>query len=879
MTQTDFLTISVAQTRSRPLETVLPMTRLCLLVAGCVALVSCALEPAGNPPADRLRIGWQVLSDSSLGEGSFDSELILSNHSDQVLGSDWIIYFSYFRTVLPEPDSAGARVEHIHGDYFRLLPEPGFRLEREAEARILFRSRGRSVNQSQGPSGFYLVYGAETGEPPSVSGSIESRVLPFPAGSIADVPTAESRFRAAANLQILPKDSLTPVIPTPVSLRRTSRTVVLTSRFLIRYEPGLEFEAGYLSDELEKLLGKKLNMAVGDRAAHNTILLRRDRVRVGRSVKRAGGEAYGLLVSPAIGIQIVGTDRAGIFYGIQTLRALFPADAYLQVQEELSIPGIDIVDAPRFAHRGLLLDVARNFQSPETLRKLLDLMALYKLNVLHLHLSDDEGWRLEIPGLSELTQVGAHRGHTSDESDVLPPSFGSGPDPDAESSSGSGFYTREEFLGILRHATSRNIRVVPEIDLPGHARAAIKSMEARYRRLAHEDPKAAVDFLLSDPADSSRYVSAQSWSDNVLNVCRDSTYRWFGVVVDELVKMYQEADLELDTLHVGGDEVPAGAWESSPECLALFSSGMEGAPEQADQLLRYFLHRVSDLLQARSVAIAGWEEAALALLEQPEREAASNGSADTGSKLIANVWHGAAGPGTVVELARAGFPVVLSNADRLYFDLAYEADPVEPGLSWAGFVNTRKAWGFLPLAEYQRQLREMEAAHAGDGLASLGDSGQGKANIRGIQGQLWGELLSSREKLEYMGFPKLLALAERAWSPQPDWAETEDPEQRELQMRDDWEHFANALGQVELPRLDHWHGGVKYRLPPPGAVVEEGFLKANSIFPGLTIRYALNGRRLTVDSPIYNEPMPLSGSATLATFDKTGRSSRPVAVP
>ena len=806
MTQTDFLMISVAQTRSRPLGTALPMTRLRLLVAGCVALVSCALEPAGNPPADQLRIGWQVLSDSSLGEGSFDSELILSNHSDQILGSDWVIYFSYFRTVLPEPDSAGARVEHLNGDYFRLLPEPGFRLEREAEARIRFRSRGSPVNQAQGPSGFYLVYGAATGEPLPVPGSIKSRVLPFPAGSSADIPTAESRFRAAANVQILPKDSVTPVIPTPVSFRRTSRTVVLTSRFQIRHEPGLEFEAAYLSDELEKLMGTKLNVAAGDRGAHNTILLRRDRVRVGRAVKRAGGEAYGLLVSPAIGIQIVGTDRATIFYGIQTLRALFPADAYLQVQEELSIPGIDITDAPRFLHRGLHLDVARNFQPPELLEKLLDLMAFYKLNVLHLHLTDDEGWRLEIPGLSELTEVGGHRGHTFDESETLLPSFGSGPDSDPAVSSGSGFYTREDFLGILEHASRRNIRIVPEIDLPGHARAAVKSMEARYRRLLDEDPVAAAEFVLSDQGDTSQYVSAQGWSDNVVNVCRDSTYRWFGTVVDELVKMYEEADLELKTLHVGGDEVPTGAWESSPDCQKLLSSGIEGVPSGPDQLLSYFLTRVSKILQERSLTVAGWEEAALALMEHSEVAADLESSDGPGSKLVANVWHSAKGTSTMVELARAGFPVILSNADHLYFDLAYESDPQEPGLSWAGFVDTRKTWEFQPLAGFQALRREIEASSA-DTRLELRDMNQARAKIIGIQAQLWGELLKSRERLEYMAFPRLLALAERAWSPQPVWAEVEDSEQRELLMRDDWVRFANALGQVELPRLDRWFGG------------------------------------------------------------------------
>ena len=838
-----------AQSRTRSLSC--PMILLPLLLAGLALLGGCVSEPPGNPPVDQLEISWQVLSDASTQEQSFDSQLILENGSDQVLGDDWVIYFNYLHAIMPEASPTGTRIEHINGDYFRLLPEAGFRLERETEARIRFRSSGRPVNRSQGPAGFYLVYVDGAGEESSPH-SIESRALPFPEGSIPDIPTPESRFRADENVGILALDSVTPVIPTPVSWRRSSRTVVLTPRFTIRYEPGLKPLASYLAEELEKVLGTTLSMETGDRASHDTILLRRDRVRVGRAVKGAGSEAYGLLVSPAVGIQIVGTDQAGIFYGIQTLRALFPADAHLRAQQQVSIPGFDIVDAPRFAHRGLHLDVARNFQKPETLTRLLDLMSFYKLNILHLHLSDDEGWRLEIPGLPELTGLGGQRGHTSNELDRLFPSFGSGPDPDPATSSGSGSYTREEFLRILRYAASRSIRVIPEIDLPGHARAAIKSMESRYHRLGENDPQAAEEFLLSDPGDSSQYLSAQSWSDNVVNVCRESTYRWFEVVVDELVKMYRDADLELNTLHVGGDEVPSGAWENSPECRALLSSGVEGGPAQRDQLLKYFLTRVKTLLRDRSVAVAGWEEAALALLEQAESASNPDGEEQAESKLIANVWRSGPDSGTAARLVEAGFTVVLSNSTHLYFDLAYEPDPEEPGLSWAGFANTRKTWEFPVLDE---------------------------AHVLGIQGQLWSELLNTRERLEYMAFPKILALSERAWSRQPKWLSTDDPEQKSLLMEEDWERFANALGQVELPRLDHWAEGIGYRLPPPGAVVEEGFLKANSIFPGLTIRYALNGRRLTADSPIYHEPMPLSGSALLATFDTQGRASRSVAVP
>ena len=168
----------------------------------------------------------------------------------------------------------------------------------------------------------------------------------------------------------------------------------------------------------------------------------------------------------------------------------------------LTFRALRIVDAPRFGYRGLMLDVARNFQPKATVLRTLDLMAQYKLNVLHFHLTEDEGWRLEIPSLPELTSVGARRGHTLDSSAFLPPAFSSGPEIDQPF--GSGFYSRADYVEILKHAAARHIEVVPELEMPGHARAAIKAMEARARRLTQAgDAEGAGRYLLSDPEDRS----------------------------------------------------------------------------------------------------------------------------------------------------------------------------------------------------------------------------------------------------------------------------------------------------------------------------------------------------------------------------------------
>ena len=213
------------------------------------------------------------------------------------------------------------------------------------------------------------------------------------------------------------------------------------------------------------------------------------------------------------------------------------------------------MDAPRFGYRGLMLDVARNFQPKAAVLRVLDLMARYKLNAFHFHLTDDEGWRLEIPSLPELTSVGARRGHTLDSSRFLPPAYGSGPDVDQPF--GSGFYSRADYVEILRYAAARHIEVIPELEMPGHARAAIKAMEARFRTLqATGDAEGASRFLLSDPEDRSIYTSAQGYHDNVMNPALPSTYAFIERVVQDLVALHREAGVPLRNLHVGGDEVP-----------------------------------------------------------------------------------------------------------------------------------------------------------------------------------------------------------------------------------------------------------------------------------------------------------------------------------
>ena len=323
------------------------------------------------------------------------------------------------------------------------------------------------------------------------------------------IPTNEYRYNQNAKLTKLPKTDLLPVIPTPVKVNKGKGILAVNNDFVINYFGDLKGEADYLTTELEGL-GLTIKTIAAGAIGHKSIALST----VSTPIAGKTTEAYRLKVDGENEIiSIEGTDAAGVFYGLQSLLALIPNDAYQQKNTAVTFDELTIEDAPRFEYRGLMLDVSRNFHSKKLVKKLLDLMASYKLNKFHFHITDDEGWRLEIPGLPELTEVGARRGHTLDESDRLQPAYGSGPSMEAKGYSGSGYFTTEEYIEIIQYAGERHIEVIPEIDLPGHARAAIVAMNARHKKLmAAGKTAAASQYLLNDPNDASEYRTAQSYN-------------------------------------------------------------------------------------------------------------------------------------------------------------------------------------------------------------------------------------------------------------------------------------------------------------------------------------------------------------------------------
>ncbi|EEF26356.1 Beta-hexosaminidase, putative [Ricinus communis] len=583
------------------------------------------------------------------------------------------------------------------------------------------------------------------------------------------------------------------------------------------------------------------------------------RLGIGAVPGQTSPEAYTLDIN-SDGITIVGNSAAGVAYGLQSLRDLLPLPG--AAPHGIDLPRLHIVDAPRFDYRGFQLDVARNFHTRQTVFKWLDLMARYKLNKFHFHLTDDEGWRLEIPGLPELTSIGAVRGHSARPGVRLQPAYGSGPDP--KDASGSGYYTRADYIEILRYAAARHIDVIPEIEMPGHARAAVQSMEARYRRLKAAGRPDAAQYLLNDLADKSVYKSPQLYNDHVINPGLESSYAFIDHVFAQIVAMHREAGAPLRTIHVGGDELPRGAWEKSPASLALMRK--QKLDTTAD-LWDYFYDRVDGMLKKHGLYASGWEELAGRVTTVRGQSTLIPNPLFTRRGFRAYVWNNTEGAEDLAyRLANAGYDVVLAPVTRMYMDMSHNPNPEEPGVNWGAYVELDTVYDFIPL-DYMKNASPPLAGKVG-----LTDSG--RRHVRGMEATLFTETVRDPSLIDYLVMPRLLAVAERAWAPDPAWATETDAAQAVVLHRAAWSGFVNVLGQRVLPRLDLEKTGVAYRLAPPGLMLDGGRVLANHVLPGITLRYTSDGTTPTASSRMVDGAITDRGVIQVAAFDRNGRAGR-----
>jgi len=495
----------------------------------------------------------------------------------------------------------------------------------------------------------------------------------------------------AANVNAQTADKTISIVPQPVKMRTAPGAFVITRDTIVSAEDPAAAQAVKLVDALAPAFGFRLLLRQSAVPDGKAIELKLD-----QSLKPLGEEGYRLDIAPER-IVIAAFNSAGLFYGTQTLLQLLPPAVFRRAAVEdtaWSVPCVSIEDHPRFRWRGLLLDTARHFMPKSSILKLIDVMALHKLNSLQLHLTDDQGWRLQIRKYPRLTEAGAWRketiiGHPKDK----PWRF--------DGQRHGGFYTQDDIREIVRYAADRHINIVPEIEMPGHARAAISA----YPELGcHPDRQ------------------LEPWK--VWGICpdifapTDHTVAFLQDVLTEVLELFPSK-----FIHVGGDEAVKDQWKESPQIQARIRE--LGLKDEAE-MQSWFIRRMDAFLAEHGRRLVGWDE----ILE---------GGLAPGAVVMS--WRGERGG---IAAARAGHDVVMAPTSHTYLNF-YQGPPPEEPQSFPQMLPLEKVYAYEPIP---KELTAEQAAH-----------------VLGGQGQLWSEYIPDPRRVEYMAFPRAAALAEVLWSP------------------------------------------------------------------------------------------------------------------
>lgn len=828
-----------------------------------LALGSCA----DKEEITSIRLNWKLERNFEKGGNSLhEAVFTITNTGNVTLSDNWQLYWNQSpRGVVSVDAEKPVEIVQINGDFYQMQLLPGFSLAADESVAIKLTASESMIKEADAPVGVYMVINSDGEETIrmvddyTVEKFVNPEQINRSSADAAPIPTADYLYDENLAITQLSPDELYPVIPAPSSYSLEKSRFILAETITIGSEATLQNEASLLRAKL--LENFDIRATLQNEAGQNATI----DLQINATIPKA--EGYRLITSGEK-IQITGKDPAGVFYGIQTLLGLIE-----KKEGKLTLPTGRIDDQPAYGYRGLHLDVSRNFQSKETILRLLDIMGHYKLNKFLIYVTEDEGWRLEIEELPELTQIASKRGHTLTDSLHLQPSYGSGPFPEDPDSYGNGYYTRADFQEIIKYANERKIEVIPSVNFPGHARAAIKAMEYRYHRLMKEGKeKEALQYRLIDPDDKSVYLSAQQYTDNIACVCQDAVYDFYELVLDDIMEMYAEVDVPLKMIHTGGDEVPSGPWSESPICKEYLKNYPE--IKNARNLQAHFFTRLTEIINRKGLKIGGWEEVVMAYDENNEWFT-NTGFAD--KNVYPYIWNNLWGLQDLgYKIANRGYPVILCNVTNFYFDLAYNKDPREPGLYWAGFNDTRDAFEFIPenlfLSTTEDNMgRKFNPEVDFKGMERL--SPEGKKNIVGLQAQLWSETVRGRNMLEYYILPKMLGFAQRAWQGQAAWGNEPETGKRKALMGEDWVKFANTIGQKEFEKLAKWNGGYHYRIPPPGIKEQNNKIHMNTAYPGLIIRYTTDGSEPNETATLYEGPFAHDGGTIRAKcFNTSGRS-------
>ena len=573
------------------------------------------------------------------------------------------------------------------------------------------------------------------------------------------------------------------IIPMPQSVERGNGSFAFSHKtVIVASDAAARAGASTLNDLLMQNHGFKLKV-VEKTPKQNAIVL--------TSAPSDTGEAYKLEIDQKL-VRIGGGPR-GLFYGIQSLMQMLPVTD----DRRAELPAFRISDHPRFAYRGMHLDVSRHFMPVEFVKKYIDLMSMYKFNTFHWHLTDDQGWRIEIKKYPKLTEVGSKRPESVKERN-LRPYIGDGVPVE-------GFYTQDEIRDVVRYARARQINIIPEIELPGHASAAL----AAYPQLGCKQDM--------------QYKVQTTWGIFKEVFCpTDETFKFLEDVIDETIKLFPDSPY----IHIGGDEVLKDHWKESAFVQDLMKR--ENLKDE-HEVQSYFVRRMEKFINSKGKKIIGWDE----ILE---------GGVAPNATIMS--WRGEKGG---IEAAKAHHDVIMTPNTYVYFDYG-QGDPAYEPLNIGSFIPLEKVYGWNPVP---KEIAPDEAKY-----------------IIGGQANVWTEYLKKPANVEYMVFPRLLALSEVLWT---------EPANK------NYSDFERRLA-VNLARLDK--RDVNYRIPEPDGLANtivsgDGnvALDLKPFAPGYKIFYTLDGSTPTESSGLVSGPIkfnvPKGEVKTLKTIvvTPTGRKS------
>ena len=496
------------------------------------------------------------------------------------------------------------------------------------------------------------------------------------------------------------------IIPQPVFMEMLKGRFLVNSKTAVAATNNLEKEGRYLAD----LLSQNLNTSVAFQSGSSAAAIQ---LKLDTSILEDEGYTVSVTSQKII---VAGKTAKGVFYGIQTLRQLLPTAKVST--KNFTIPAVKIQDYPRFSYRGMHLDVGRHIFPLDFIKKYIDLIAMHKMNTFHWHLTEDQGWRIEIKKYPKLTEIGSKRygtikGRFHKEAGNDETEYG-------------GFYTQEEIMEVVKYAKERHVSIIPEIELPGHASAAIASYP--FLSCFPNEPTFVTNNMGSKAgklaqANGTPKIVQETWGvfDDVFCAGNEKTFEFLENVLNEVIPLFPS-----EYIHIGGDECPKSNWKRCSNCQKRIQ---ENQLADEHELQSYFIQRIEKYLNAKGKKIIGWDE----ILE--------GGLAPNATVMS---WRGEKGG---IEAAKQHHDVIMTPGTHCYFD-KYQVDTKDQAkepLAIGGFLSIEKVYNYNPIPD---ELAPDE-----------------KKYVLGAQGNVWTEYMKTTDYVEYMILPRMTALSEAVWSP------------------------------------------------------------------------------------------------------------------